>query len=146
MDAIDKIILNLLKENSRTTASQISKRVNLSIPAVSERIRKLDEMKLIEQYTIKINRRQMGHQLLVAIFVTLDHTAHINQFRTQIISYPEVLECHHTIGEYDYMLKVLLNDSEELESFISDKLKTIPGIQRTNTILLLSTLKEEINR
>lgn len=56
MDIIDAKILEVLKQNGRSTASDISKKVNLSIPAVSERIRKLEEANIIEQYTVKINR------------------------------------------------------------------------------------------
>ena len=146
MDSIDQSILNLLSENARTSASEISRRVNLSIPAVSERIKKMEESGLIEQYTVKVNRKQMGYDMLVMIFVSLEHSQYISDFRSTIISYPEVIECHHILGEYDYLLKVLLKDSEELETFLSEKLKSIRGVKHSNTLLLLSALKETINR
>ena len=69
MDAMDQAILNILSENARTSASEISRKINLSIPAVSERIRKMEESGLIEHYTVKINRKQMGYDMLVVIFV-----------------------------------------------------------------------------
>ncbi len=146
MDIIDSNILEALKQNGRSTTSDISKKVNLSIPAVSERIKKLEGADIIQHYTVKVNREKMGYHLLVTILITIDETANIYHFRETIIKQSEVIECYHIIGEYDYMLKVLLKNRSELESFISNKLKSIKGVQKTNTILVLSTLKEEINR
>lgn len=146
MNIIDVEILKILKQNGRATASEISKKVSLSIPAVSERIRKLEHSNMIEQYTIKINRTQMGYKLMAILFINIDHSANIHVFREKIIEFPEVIECYHIAGEYDYMLKVLLKDTAELETFISTKLKVIKGVQKSNTLISLTTLKEEINR
>lgn len=146
VDIIDAKILEVLKQNGRSTASDISKKVNLSIPAVSERIRKLEEANVIEQYTVKVNREKMGYKLLAVIFVNIDHTANIQQFREAIIQFSEVMECHHMAGEYDYMLKVLVEDTAKLEDFLSEKLKSIQGVQTSNTLIVLSTLKEKLNR
>ena len=146
MDMIDNNILESLKQNGREKASEISKKVHLSMPAVSERIKKLEDKNIIKKYTIKINREKIGYKLLVVIFVSIEQTDNIKRFRETIIKYSEVIECHHIVGEYDYMLKVLLKDSSELEDFISNKLKHIKGVQKSNTIVILSTLKEEVNR
>lgn len=146
MDIIDAKILEVLKKNGRATASEISKKVNLSIPAVSERIRKLEDARIIEQYTVKINREKMGFKLLAIIFLNIDHAANIKSFREAIIKFEEILECHHMAGEYDYMLKVLVEDTAELESLLNDKLKSIQGVRTSNTLIVLSTLKENSNR
>ncbi|MFF2754761.1 Lrp/AsnC family transcriptional regulator [Psychrobacillus sp. NPDC058041] len=146
MDMIDAKILEVLKKNGRATASEISKKVNLSIPAVSERIRKLEDAKIIEQYTVKINREKMGLKLLAIIFLNIDHAANIKSFREAIIPFTEVIECHHMAGEYDYMLKVLVEDTAELEILLNDKLKSIQGVRTSNTLIVLSTLKENTNR
>ncbi|MCY7482799.1 Lrp/AsnC family transcriptional regulator [Paenibacillus alvei] len=145
MDTIDRSILNALKENGRTTASEISKRVNLSIPAVTERIRKLEEANIIEAYTIKISREKMGCNLLSFIFVTIDQSKHIEDFRKAIVACKSVLECHHVAGQYDYLLKVIVADTQELEHFISHTLKNMIGVHSSNTIISLSSLKENIN-
>lgn len=146
VDIIDAKILEVLKLNGRSTASDISKQVNLSIPAVSERIRKLEEADVIEQYTVKINREKMGLKLLAIIFVNIDHAANIQKFREAIVPFPEVMECHHMAGEYDYMLKVLVEDTAQLEAFLSEQLKSIQGVRSSNTLIVLSTLKEKFNR
>lgn len=145
MDAIDIAILNALKENGRASASEISRKVNLSIPAVAERIRKLEQADVIQQYTIKINRNKMKKRLLVFIFVKIDKTEDIDGFRNTIVQHNCVLECHHVAGAYDYLLKVILEDTQALEDFLSNTLKKMKGVSISNTIITLTTLKEEIN-
>ena len=119
MDNIDTAILYCLKENGRVTASEISKKVKLSIPAVAERIRKLEQNSIIQKYTIKLDRWQTGQKLLAFIFVNIDKTEHINAFRSQITVLPGVLECHHLAGAYGYLLKVSVSDTDALESFLT---------------------------
>lgn len=145
MDVIDLKIIDALKENSRSTSSEISKKVNLSIPAVAERIRKLEDGNIIEKYTIKINREKINYKLLAFIFVNIDKTGNIENFRKSIVQYNSVLECHHVAGEYDYLLKVLVEDTKSLEYFLSNTLKKIKGVLKSNTIIVLSSLKENIN-
>lgn len=145
MDVTDIKILGILKKNGRATASEISKRVNLSIPAVSERIRKLEESEIIEKYTVKINRENTNKKLMAFIFVNIDKTENVEGFRDNIVKQSSVLECHHMAGEYDYLLKVLVEDSKSLESFITGTLKKIKGVNKSNTIIVLSSLKEDIN-
>lgn len=145
MDMIDFNILNILKENSRAATSEISKKVNLSIPAVAERIRKMEEGAIIEKYTIKINKDKINLKLLAFIFVSIDKTENIEDFRKSILLCKPVLECHHVAGEYDYFLKVVMEDTKALEYFLSNELKKIKGVLKSNTIISLSSLKENIN-
>jgi Lrp/AsnC family leucine-responsive transcriptional regulator len=145
VDKIDLNIIEVLKENSRSTTSEISKRVNLSIPAVAERIRKMEEAGIIEKYTIKLNRDKINLKLLAFVFVNIDKTENVENFRKAIVECSCVLECHHVAGEYDYMLKVVLEDTKSLEYFVSDTLKKIKGVVKSNTIIALSSLKENIN-
>ena len=145
MDLIDFAILDELKKNGRQSASEISKKVSLSIPAVAERIRKLEKAEIIHQYTIKINRDKIGKRLLSFIFVNIERTENIDIFRNMIIQHCCVLECHHVAGTYDYLLKVITEDTQALEFFLSKTLKKIKGISNSNTIITLVTLKEEIN-
>ncbi|WP_315072120.1 Lrp/AsnC family transcriptional regulator [uncultured Clostridium sp.] len=145
MDTIDLKIIDVLKENGRASTSEISRKVNLSIPAVAERIRKMEEADIIEKYTIKVNRDKINFKLLAFVFVNIDKTENIDGFRKDIVQYNSVLECHHVAGEYDYLLKVLVEDTKSLEYFISNMLKNIKGVIKSNTIIALSSLKEDIN-
>ncbi len=145
MDEIDYAILNELKKNGRASASKISGEVNLSIPAVAERIRKLEQTEIIQQYTIKINRNKTDKRLLAFIFVNIDKTENIDNFRNEIIQHNCILECHHVAGTYDYLLKVVAEDTQALEGLLSKTIKKIKGVSSSNTIISLTTLKEEIN-
>lgn len=145
MNEIDTAILDNLKKNGRATASEISKQVSLSVPAVAERIRKLERSGIIDGYIAKVNDKAMGYNLLAFLFVSIGSSEDIENFRKKIIAENNVLECHHIAGQSDYLLKVKVKDTEELEHFISNKLKHIKGVVSSNTIISLSTLKEEIN-
>lgn len=145
MDNTDHRILEELSGNGRATVSEISRRVNLSVPAVAERIRKLEEAGIIEGYFAKVSRSKSGLRLLVFIHVQIDKPENAERFRNSIAEIPSILECHHIAGPYDYLLKVLLEDTDALEAFMSS-IKNIRGVVSTNTTVVLSTLKEKTNR
>jgi len=145
MDTMDDAIIKILKENGRASASAIGKMVNLSIPAVLERIKKLTRAGIIEGYTVKINRAQTGRKLLAFVFLHIDGNESIQAFRNAVVKCDCVLECHHMAGSYDYLLKVAVEDTEVLEHFLTGELKTIKGVTGTNTMIALATMKEEIN-
>lgn len=145
MDIIDQEIINLLKKDSRMTASSISKKVNLSIPAVTERINKLDKLNIITNYTIKLNRKKLGYKLIAFICVVLEQAADIQYFRNEILKLNSVMECHHVAGQYDYILKICVRDTDDLENFLMNHLKKIKGVASSNTLISLSVLKEDVN-
>ena len=144
MDRYDSKILQLLAENARITGADIARKINLSLPAVTERLRKLDRSGYIEKYTIKINRQQINMQLLAFIQVWIDHTKNAS-VKESLTALNEVLECHHTAGDYDLLLKVLVKDTLALEELLVKKIKSIKAITRTNTTIILNTYKEEVN-
>jgi len=145
VDAIDTAIVAELRQNARASASRIGKRVNLSIPAVAERIRKLENAGIIAGYTVRLDREKAGLPLLAFVLVRVDGTENIRAFRDAVTRYNRVLECHHIAGAYDYLLKVAAEDMQTLETLISNTLKTVPGVAGTNTMIVLKTLKEELN-
>lgn len=142
MDDIDIKIIELLKKNSRLSGSDISKEVHLSVPAVTERIRKLEEGNVIERFTVKLNREKFGLNLAAFIFVTLKDPKYIDNFKKTVMKFDSVLECHHIAGEYDYLLKVVVENTKALERFVSYILKKTEGVSRTNTIITMSSVKE----
>ena len=144
MDRYDSKILQLLVENARITGADIARKINLSLPAVTERLRKLDKSGYIDKYTIQINRKQLDLQLLAFIQVWIDHTK-AGTVKENITALNEVLECHHIAGDYDLLLKVLVKDTAALEELLVKKIKNIKAITRTSTTIILNTYKEEVN-
>lgn len=86
MDGIDRAILEELKRHGRVSASEISKNVNLSVPAVAERIRKMEGAGVIRGYTALLDRRKTGAGLLAFVFVNLDRTEHVDAFSSHSIA------------------------------------------------------------
>src|SRR5689334_6434506 len=115
-------ILQTLCENSRITGADIARKINLSLPAVTERLRKLDRSGYIDKYTIQVNRQLLDLHLLAFIQVWIDHNKGAS-VKENIIAIGEVLECHHIAGEYDLLLKVLVKDTAALEELLVKKIK-----------------------
>lgn len=140
MDVIDVKILEVLKENSRVSISELSKKVNLSLSAVSERLKKLENSSIINKYTVILEPKLLGKDLSVLISIGLESTSQTNEFLEFVDSEPEILECHYITGEYDYMLKVTTANTHTLEA-IMNRIKSFHGIKRTQTNVILSTTK-----
>jgi Lrp/AsnC family leucine-responsive transcriptional regulator len=140
MDAIDVKIIKLLQKNARVTASEISSEINLSVPAVSERLKKLESSGVIQQYTAIVNPRMVKKELTAIMFVTLERPKYSEKFVEVVNSIDEIIECHYLAGDYDYSLKILTENTFSLEELIT-KIKAVQGIHRTRTIVVLSTIK-----
>ncbi|MUP50323.1 Lrp/AsnC family transcriptional regulator [Megasphaera lornae] len=145
MDHIDDKILTILKKNGKASATEISKVVGLSIPAVAERVRKMEHGGVIQGYGAKISRRKTGYNVTAFIMVNLERSGEVEEFRDSIIRFPQVLECHHIVGAFDYLLKVLVKTPDDLEHFLMDELNEIPTVASSQTFMCLSTIKEEWN-
>ena len=139
MDLIDIKILEVLQENARVSISDLSKKVNLSLSAVSERLKKLENSKIISN-TVILEPKLMGKDLSVIISIGLESTSDTQSFLDFVQSEPEILECHYITGEYDYMLKVTTTNTHTLE-MIMNRIKSFNGIKRTQTNVILSTTK-----
>lgn len=140
MDLIDIKILEVLQDNARVSISELSKKVNLSLSAVSERLKKLENSKIINKYTVILEPKLMGKDLSVIISIGLESTSDTQSFLEFVQSEPEILECHYITGEYDYMLKVTTTNTHTLE-MIMNRIKSFSGIKRTQTNVILSTTK-----
>jgi Lrp/AsnC family leucine-responsive transcriptional regulator len=144
MDIYDSKMLKLLVQNARITGAEIARKINLSVPAVTERLRKLSRSGIIDKYTIQLNRQKLSLQIMAFIFVWIDHTKNMNA-KEQLTALNEVLECHHIAGDCDLLLKVLVKDMAALEELLANKIKAIKSITRTSTTIVLSSYKEDIN-
>ena len=140
MDTIDVKILEVLQDNSRVAISGVSTKVNLSLSAVSERLKKLENSSVINKYTAILDPKLMGKDLSVIISIGLESTTDTDAFLEYVDSEPEILACYYITGEYDYMLKVVTTDTSSLEH-IMNNIRSFSGIKRTQTNVILSTTK-----
>ncbi|MBQ7491295.1 MAG: Lrp/AsnC family transcriptional regulator [Clostridia bacterium] len=142
MDEIDVKILKCLRTNARENASVISEKVNMSVSAVIERIRKLEASGLIERHTTILNSAKAGKDVNAFFEVSLEHPKYIDRFQTVVRENREILECHYITGDFDFLLRVVTDNTPSLERLLN-MVKSIPGVQNTRTILILSTVKDE---
>jgi Lrp/AsnC family leucine-responsive transcriptional regulator len=142
LNSIDlKVVQNLMAQG-RITWSELAGILELSAPATAERVRRLEERKVIKGYTALINPEAVGCELTAFIAVTLERPKHRAAFLQRVQELAEVQECHHVTGDDDYLLKVRCRNTRSLEQLVSENLKELPGILRTRTTIVLSTTKE----
>jgi DNA-binding Lrp family transcriptional regulator len=143
LDALDHQILSELQRDARIANAELARRLNLSPPAVHARVRRLEEQGFIRGYVALLDRERLGFDMLcfIQISLQLHQIEQVNHFRTTIQQIPEVLECHHVTGEYDYLLKVAVRNRQELERLVMEKLTPIPGVARIHTSLVFSEIK-----
>jgi len=134
----DKQICSLLQNNARIAFSSVAETVGLSVPAVSDHVRKLEEQGIIQGYHAKINPEPFGFDITAFIFVDIESSLHYESFINICKQMPEVLECHATTGNASHLLKIRTNNTRSLEKLLS-ALQQIEGVQRTITNLVLST-------
>lgn len=143
LDSLDTAILQALQKNGRLSNVELAAQINLSAPATHARVRRLEKEGYIRQYTAIIDREKTGFDLLCFVHVSLQmhRLEQVENFRNAARAMPEVLECHHITGEYDYLLKVALHNSKDLERFIVDRLTPIQGVGRIHTSIVLTEVK-----
>ena len=141
IDDRDIQILELLQENGRATASEIAKIVQLSIPAIGERMKKLTEKGLIKGYSTVLDHKKAGLDLTAFVFIVSEHSDHYDKFIEKATTSKSVLECHSIIGAGSHILKVRVRNSQALEDLLYE-IQNWPGVKRTQSNLVLSTYKE----
>jgi Lrp/AsnC family leucine-responsive transcriptional regulator len=143
LDELDRHILHELQSDARIANAELARRLNLSPPAVHARVRRLEEQGYIRGYVALLDRERLGFDMFcfIQISLQLHQIEQVNHFRTTIQQIPEVLECHHVTGEYDYLLKIAVRNRQELERLVMEKLTPIPGVARIHTSLVFSEVK-----
>lgn len=142
MDAIDRGLLDLLQKNGRATQLELARGVGLSQPAVADRIRKLEERGVITGYAARVDAARLGLDVTAFVGVAIEHPRFFQNFAKKVKTLPEVLECHRVAGEDSYMLKVKTRNTRTLDHLLVDVLRTIPGVTRTQTTIVLASIKE----
>ncbi len=143
MDAIDKKLLQLLQADTKKTTKELSSKLNLSVTAVYERIKKLEREGIIEKYVAVLNRNKINKGFVVFCHIKLiQHSKDfLTKFESEVVKLPEALECFHVSGDYDYILKVCVKDMEEYREFMVTKLTTLQHIGSTHSTFMIGEVK-----
>jgi DNA-binding Lrp family transcriptional regulator len=144
LDDTDKNLLRLLQRNSNQTVKALAAQLGKSTTPIFERIKKLEKEGIIEGYSARINAKKIGLKQIVFIAISLQgHTrSYLEKFVKEINNFPEVIECHRVSGNFDYLLKLVVEDIEAYETFIVSKLTLLPYIGNVQSHITLSTSKQ----
>lgn len=142
LSTLDSKLLRALVKNARASWAELALLIGYSPPAAADRVHRLEERGVILGYSARLSAEHAGYPLTAFVSVILDRPARRADFLKQIMKLERVLEVHHTAGNEDYLLKVVSQSTRDLEHFLSDILKSIPGLARTRTTIVLATAKE----
>ncbi|MBL8086464.1 MAG: Lrp/AsnC family transcriptional regulator [Chthonomonas sp.] len=144
LDEIDLKILDLLQRDGRITNADLARLVGLSPPSVLQRVRKLEDAGVIVAYETRLDAEKLGFGLLiyVQIGLSLHHDRAITEFRRAVKAMPEVLECQHVSGDFDFLLKVVAQDMRTYEKFVTEKISIIRGVGKIHSFFTLGTTKD----
>ena len=115
MDKTDIALLQILSKNASVTATELTSKVNLSVPAINKRISKLKATGIIRRATILTDPKQVGKPITAFVLVVLDRVGDADGLTRYVQTDPDVLECYAVTGEYDYLLKICAADIEAFE-------------------------------
>ena len=143
LDEIDLKLLELLQADAKQTTKELSDKLNLSVTAIYERIKKLEREEVIKKYVGLLDKSKIEKNFVVFCHVKL--TQHnidlIKHFEKEIIKLDEVLECFHVSGDYDYILKIFVKNMEAYREFMVTKLTTIKDIGSTHSTFMIGEVK-----
>ena len=141
LDEIDIQILEILQREGRTKRNELAEAVKLSIPSISERLRKLEENDVLHGYNAILNPKKAGLGVTAFILILADSSTANPEFVERAINHMEILECHSITGEGSHILKIRTKNTETLEKLIN-QIHTWRGVKDTRTMVALSSIKE----
>lgn len=143
LDKIDRRILRALLADGGLSAAEIAEKVGLSQSPCWRRINRLEESGVIRQRSVVVDRKKVG--LDTMIFAHVKMSAHgksnLPDFASMVRAFPEVLECYVTLGDTDFLLKVVTPDMDAYEHFFFHHLSQLPGVQEVRSTIALSEIK-----
>jgi len=144
LDAIDRAILTELQREGRLSNLDLAQRVHLSPSACLRRVKQLEDGGVIAQYVALVNPRAVGRHGISFTIINLDsmNTPQLEAFEQAVRDRPEILDCYYVAGANDYLIRFAYRDAEDLEHFHSEVLMRLPGVSRSNSMLVLRTVKK----
>jgi Lrp/AsnC family leucine-responsive transcriptional regulator len=144
LDATDRAILNALQVDGRLSNVELAQRVHLSPSACLRRVKALEASGVIAQYVALVNPKAVGKAGSCYAILNLEsmNTPLLEAFEKAVKAEPEVLDCFYVAGSNDYLIRFAYQDAEDLERFHTQVLMRLPGVSRSNSLLVLRTVKK----
>lgn len=143
LNETDLEILHFVQEDGRISNVELASRIGLSPPATHARLKRLQSNGYIRKYVALIDQEKVGFDMtcFISISLRMHGPDELSGFRTSVNQLPEVLDCYHVTGEFDYLLKIVVRNRKELQRFVEQKITPIPGVARIYTSLVLEEIK-----
>jgi DNA-binding Lrp family transcriptional regulator len=143
LDRIDRRILRDLQDSGRMTNVELASRAEISAPPCLRRVRALEEANVIRGYHAELNPAALGFNVTVFAQVGLSSQAEhdLKAFEELVNSWPQVRECHMLAGETDFLLKIVAEDWDAYQKFLTTKLTTAPNVSHVKSALAIRTAK-----
>ena len=143
LDTTDYKLIEMLQQNCKQTTKELADQLDLSTTAVYERIKKLEKQNIITDYVAIINKEKINRSFMAIAHIKIkSHSKDaILRFEKKVNQIPEVLECFHVSGEYDYILKIGVQDMEAYREFMLSKLTTMEEVQSTHSMFVIKEVK-----
>jgi len=143
MDTTDRKLLMLLQQDSTKTTKELSLKLNLSVTAIYERVKKLEREGILKKYVAIVDQKKIDKNFVVFCHLKLiQHTKeYLTRFEQEVTKLDEVLECYHVSGDYDYILKIYVKDMEAYREFMVTKLTTLQHIGSTHSTFMIGEVK-----
>ena len=144
LDAIDRAILAILQTNARLTNVELAQQVHLSPSACLRRVRQLEDAGVIGSYVALLDPRAVGQAGTSFTIVNVERTSieALSRFEAAVKLEPAILDCFYVAGTNDYLIRFTYNGAEDLERFHAEVLTRLPGVVRSNSMLVLRTVKK----
>jgi DNA-binding Lrp family transcriptional regulator len=144
LDAIDRAILTELQADGRLSNVELAQRVNLSPSACLRRVKQLEDNGVIAQYVALLNPKLVGQHGVSFTIINLAtmSNALLEAFEAAVRETPEILDCYYVAGANDYLIRFAYRDAEDLERFHTEVLMRLPGVERSNSMMVLRTVKK----
>lgn len=142
MDELDRKILEHIQHFGRSSYAEIGGAIGLSVSAVNERLKKLEKQGVIAGWTARVDPLAAGNGVLAFVYVLIERPEHEAAFQVLVRSEAAIQECHHVASDWSYLLKVRAPNLLALEELVARKIKALPGIPRSQTVIVMSTAKE----
>jgi DNA-binding Lrp family transcriptional regulator len=145
LDSIDKKILRLLQKDARLNTKEIADKIGLSVTPTYERLKKIEKTKVIRGYVALLDEQVLGKTC--SAFCTISLRLHsaplLKQFELSLKSFPEVMECYHVAGVYDYLIKVVVNNMGDYKNLLVNKLAAMENVSNVHSAFIMTEVKHE---
>jgi Lrp/AsnC family leucine-responsive transcriptional regulator len=142
LDDTDRQLLMLLQDDDRQPLAALSEKIGVAVSTINDRIKRLIRSGMISGFHARVAPEAVGLDLLAFIMVSWSNPKVEAIFLEKVKACPDVLECHHVTGVWNHLLKVRVGTTRDLERFLTETIKAVDGVERTETLITLSSTKE----